>query len=585
MTKTYDSQFHTTGTWFAVICFLLVFAIGASKPLQLDNMDFPAVGEATAQKGVPVYYRGEQNPEHLGLYHPPLYIYTLALWFNVFGAGPAQARLFGASCVLLYGLCILLLLRTLFGADYARRAAPWFWLIFLLNAYTIQSASITDIDTTVYGPLILLLLWSLLRLTWRDGVQRTDPVSMFELVRCSLFLTFCLWAKLTTILLVLPFVFLLMITRLGWFRAAALSVFVVVAGVVGFLSTYWVYGKMTGLPVDYTLDFTLASFLGRGSSGGAGFGAWLNDRWTNFRFMAPFMVVWSGLIPWICVAAGTAYSLWRWRRNRDSRSLHAALLLLLAGLSIAYYCAQVITFGGAPFKYAFVYWGVAIVATVCAAVQPDRMSPPLSAWRIAGYALSWVAAAIVGVFVVQDRALLNPSDRSALVWALSIPLALLSIGIFARGCGRSLSGSALAMCGLALYGGLQAGTAIHQNAQQYATTYDYGQRGFGDVTGYVRSQTGPDDVIVSMKDVGYAARRRYFENYAAVYGSELEAGKIKDMLASGAAKLAIFTEGRGQDQLVVNPRLRDWITSSCSLLASFDHYRVYGECSKSRGEQ
>lgn len=575
-----DTSLRTAGIWFAVLLFLLLFAAGASKPLHLDNMDFPAVAEATAQKGVPVYYRGEQNPNHLGLYHPPLYIYLLALWFKVFGSGPAQARLFGASCTLLHGMCILLLVSELFGRDYAHRAAPWFWAVFLLNAYTIQTAAITDIDSTIYGPLILGFLWAILRLSWCKGVWRKDQVSPLELLLAVLILSLCLWAKLTTVWLVLPFVFLLLVSRFGWLRAASLSTVIALAGVLGFLVTYWAYGKLLSLPVDYTFTFTLASFHTRGSSGGSGLGAWLNDRWNNLRVMLPFMAGWTGLTPWAGLAAGSTYAIWRWLRKKERQSLHAALLLLLAGLSTLYYCAKVITFGAAPFKYTYVYWGVAIAAAVITVLPPEERRRPVSIWGTVSCAGLWIAAAIVGVGVVRDKALLVPSERAALNWVLLVPMTIFVSGLIAGARGRAFAGRALGVSGVILYGGLQAGTAIYQSSQDYATSYDYGQRGFVDTVSYVRTHTDPNDVIVSMKDIGYAAHRRYFENYAAVYGDSQQSRALMDLTASGVAKLAIFTEGRGQDQLVVNPPLRDWITGNCRLLASFGDYRLYGECSK-----
>jgi hypothetical protein len=82
-----------------------------------------------------------------------------------------------------------------------------------------------------------------------------------------------------------------------------------------------------------------------------------------------------------------------------------------------------------------------------------------------------------------------------------------------------------------------------------------------------------------MKDIGYAAHRRYFENYAATYGDVEEGQHLRKLALSNDAKLLIFTESRGQDQLIVNAPLRDWVTSSCRLLASFENYRIYGECS------
>jgi hypothetical protein len=125
---------------------------------------------------------------------------------------------------------------------------------------------------------------------------------------------------------------------------------------------------------------------------------------------------------------------------------------------------------------------------------------------------------------------------------------------------------------------LQTGTAIYQNSSDYATTYDYGQRGFLDTIGYVRTHTAPDDLIVSMKDIGYAARRRYFSNYGAVYGDPTETKRLKELMDSGSAKLAIFTENHGQDQLIMNPPLRDWAWRNCRLEACFGDYRIYGDC-------
>jgi hypothetical protein len=51
--------------------------------------------------------------------------------------------------------------------------------------------------------------------------------------------------------------------------------------------------------------------------------------------------------------------------------------------------------------------------------------------------------------------------------------------------------------------------------------------------------------------------------------------RMRDLLRSGRARLAIFTEAHGQDQLVVNPPLRDWILRNCREAAAFGDYRIY----------
>lgn len=575
MTQPNDCRFSATLGWLAVVLFLIVFAMGASKPLLLDNMDFPAVAQATAQTGVPVYYRGEQNPHHLGLYHPPLYIYLLAAWLKALGAGPAQARLFGAVCALAQGACVLLLLREIFGRAYAWSVAPWFWLLFLLNAYTIQTAAIADIDSTIYGPLILLFLWTVVRLSWRNGEWRADRIAPVELVGASLALSACFWAKLTTIWLVLPFVFLLLLPRLSWLGAAKVTGTLSVAGFGAFLASYWLYGHLTHLPIGYTFAFTWTSFRTRGATGSAGMGGWFDDRWRNFRRMVPFMVTWTGLAPWLACLAAAGWGAWQSWRRKDHRLLHATLILFLAVISNAYYCAQVMTYGASPFKYTFVYWGVVIIGVVMTVLPPGKASafPPVR--YVAPWLALWAASAVFSLRFVKDRMLATMYGQDAIMWPWLVPAAVLCLGLLMRVRGRSAAGRGLLAAGLALGGGVQMGMGVAQNTQDYSTTYDYGERGFADTVGYVRTHTAGDDVIVSMKDVGYAAQRRYFESYAAVYGNPGEMEQMRDLLRSGRARLAIFTEAHGQDQLVVNPPLRDWILRNCLLTAAFGDYRIY----------
>ena len=353
-------------SWSAIffLVFFLLFASGASKPLQLDNMDFPAAAAQTAVSGVPVYYRGEQIPHELGIYHPPLYIYLLAAWIKIFGFGETQVRMFGMICALLQGLVTLELLRALFGRESVASWSHWFWLIFLLNPYTIQTASIADIDSTIYGPLLCAVLLAVVRLSWRDGVWRADPIRNREYVLIIAALTLGLWAKLTTVLLVFPFVFLLLIPRMTIGRAARVTAGLVSGGAAGFLITYFLYGKLTGLNVNYTFAFTWASFLERGSSHTPGLAARLTDFRNNAEFMIPFMVRWTGLLPWLAGFWMTISALARAWRHRDRRAAHLALLLLLALLTTAYYCGKVMTFGAAPVKYVFVFWGLELSAVV-----------------------------------------------------------------------------------------------------------------------------------------------------------------------------------------------------------------------------
>lgn len=394
----------------AVLLFLVLAAHQAAKPLHLDNMDFPAVAEATTHSGKPVYYRGEENPLHSGLYHPPLYIYTLAGWFRVFGSGPAQARMFGAICALLQGWIALQILSLLFGAGRVRRWSWLFWPFYLLNPYTLQSSAIADIDSTIYGPLLGLVLFSILRISWKDGRRREDAPRGWEPALVALALTVALWAKVTTVLLLFPFLFLLLAPRLGWKRALLVTAGVSATAVGAFALTYYLYGVLTGLDVGYTFQFLGKSVTGPGR---------LLSFGRNLKAMLPFMVKWTGLLPWLSLVLLLAAAARRWWTAREPQALYAFWLLSLAGASVVYYCGQVMSFGGAPFKYTFVFWALLSCAPVIllAWLWESNAKETADRTAAAGPAV-WLLGLATGAVVIQDvflngyKALVYPQSMS-----------------------------------------------------------------------------------------------------------------------------------------------------------------------------
>ncbi|HSS48201.1 MAG TPA: hypothetical protein VLX28_04580, partial [Thermoanaerobaculia bacterium] len=441
----------------AVLLFLTLAAHQAAKPLHLDNMDFPAVAEATAKSGRPIYYRGEENRLHSGLYHPPLYIYTLAAWFRGFGSGPAQARMFGALCALLQGWLALQILSLLFGCERVWQWSWLFWIFFLLNPYTLQGSAITDIDSTIYGPLLGFVLWSALRIAWRDGQWRDDEPRLWELGLIALALTASLWAKLTTVLLLFPFLFVLFLPKMGWRRAAFATAAVSVAGLAGFGLTYLLFGALTGLDVAYTFQFLRASMLGPGRLGSFA---------RNFKAMVPFMVRWTGLLPWLSVAVLFVAAARRWWHDREPRPPYAFWLLGLAGGSVVYSCGQVTSFAGAPFKYTFVFWALlscAPVALVAWLWESEARAGGEGRPGAAGAAL-WLAGWWIGTAALQD-ALMKGHLGYPQAAALLLPAAAFLAGLLAWTLDaprpRRL-GAGLAIAALLVFAGLQAGIAHYQ---------------------------------------------------------------------------------------------------------------------------
>lgn len=560
----------------ALIASFCLFAASAGKPLQLDNMDFPAVAKATAVTGLPVYYRGEDNPNALGLYHPPLYIYMLALWIDLLGFGEVQVRMFGYMCALLQGWIVLELARALFGSETTKRITGWFWLLFLLNPYTLQTASIADIDSTIYGPLLCGTLLIAVRMSWREGVLRSDRVRAGEYAVLCAALVLALWAKLTTVWLVPPAILLLLVKKLGWAKALLVTTAVSMSAAAIFLATYFAYGRITGLDVGFTFAFTMQSLL-KGSSGRPGSLARLEAFKNNFVVMVPILASWTGLAPW-WAAIGAAFAAgWQALRDRDKPFFPCFVLAGLALVNTAYYCGQTLTFGGAPFKYTYVYWGI-IVA--CSALLLDflleasfRVSKvPIRSWAAIAAAVYFVSA-LAGALWVKDTIILTGLARSY-AWSLYIPALLLLAVVPARRWAPALAALVLA-CAVSAAAGNSFGVALYQARAGYSTTYDYGQTGFEDTVGFIRANTQPDQMIASMKDIGFKADRRYFENYGAIYGGPEPAGRLIEAISSGKVRYEVFTAQRGQDNLAMNPPLKSWIEKNCELVRSFGDYRIY----------
>ncbi|MFY9823778.1 MAG: hypothetical protein WAM82_20525, partial [Thermoanaerobaculia bacterium] len=135
-------------------------------------------------------------------------------------------------------------------------------------------------------------------------------------------------------------------------------------------------------------------------------------------------------------------------------------------------------------------------------------------------------------------------------------------------------GAGLAIAALLVFAGLQAGVAHYQTRVDYSTTYDYGQRGLEETAAFIAARTTQRDVISSMKDVGYLARRRYYENYDAMY-NDAAAARLIAAWDAGKVAYIVFTEGCCADQLSRRPVLANWVASHAEPVASFGNYRIY----------
>ena len=553
-------------------------------------MDFPAVAQATSRTGLPIYYRGEGQEHWSGLYHPPLYIYSLAGWFKIFGYGIPQARMFGATCALLQGWVIVSILQILFSKATIRPLEPFFWLIFLLNPYTVQTAAIPDIDSTIYGPLLGFVIYSVLRLCWQDGQWRTVAPRPVEIGSIGLILMVTFWAKLTTVWLLLPAIFLLLIVRFPMRRTMTVTLTISLIGIGTFVLTYLAYGWLTHQDVSSTFGFLLKS-LSKGHTGST-LRAKLSGYKTNFFIMVPFMVGWIGLLPG--AAAGFALLTLGQQAisTKDRRLFHYIVILSMAIASSAFYCLQQTTFGAAPFKYVYAYWGL-MVTPLTLPFCPTWKGPPgfntdktenRSSQSSGKFGLLlaglFVLGASYGINSLRDRIIgMGMKFFPILSLAFLLPIIVAVPGLLPSLIPRRLRTSNFSKKALAaavmIYCGMQCGIVLYQTRAHYSTTYDYGQTGMPETILYIRQNTQPGDVIASMKDVGFQAGRRYYETYYAILDIADSRQRFIEAIATHKIKLAVFTVAHGQDSLSFNPKLKQWMEEHGAIVASFGDYRIY----------
>lgn len=574
-------------TLIALSFFILLCIIQAGKPLHLDNVDFPSVGKATAISGLPIYYRGENSPAHSGLYHPPLYIYTLAAWYNLFGFSPTTTRMLGVLCAIMQGALALMIFRCLFGPEVKRQVAPFFWLLFLLNPYTLAISSIADIDSTIYGPILLAIIYSVLLCRWRDGTEIRDRIPARRIILTSLLFALGLWAKLTTILLLIPVIYLLLAVPGRWLSAARATAVMVASGTLIFLSTYGLYGWAFNLDIKYTFSFLLFSLTNRGATGGAGgISGRLQGSLNNLLFNVPFTLRWTGLLTWALILGLTGAFAYAAYRRKSLKLYHFLLLASLPLVNILYYWLQVMPFGYSPQKYHFVFWSLLHLplAVLAAGIRPGELisSAKIDFVRDRAESLcllaAFVLALVYGIAFVKDELILEQTSSLILSSSLFAPLLIcLVVGLFLtvlKTRVKARAYQALVALVIICNAGLLTGIAWAQAKRPYTTTYNYGQRGITDAVAYLRSHTSKDDIISSMKDVGFMSERKYFENYGALFEKSASDELIKN-LETGKIRYAVFTRGIGEDQLDAVPDLKVEVERTCQLVAQFGNYLIY----------
>ncbi len=535
-----------------IALFVALVVSQADKSFVLDELDFPIVAKATSETWKPVYYRGEENKTHLGLYHPPLYIYLLGAYVKFFGFSENTVRTFGLFCTLLTALMTAIL-----GSRISPRRSysfiPIFFALYLSNPYTVANTTLPDIDQSILPPLITLYLIFLF-----DNRKEWILAVVFTLL---------LWAKLTTPLVLIPFSLIYWYSGNGSVVASILRcIRVFVSAIILFVISYFIYCKLTNLPFGYTFDFLLHSFSK--GSGATELSVVYNKIAQNYTYS-------SGLLEWMMypfvllffLSLILSFSKYR-SDSTDAKILGLGLLTTFVTL---FYCGLIAPFGGF-FKYPFPVFQLAclvISMTISSRLGDSALDKKSIAWF--GIIVAVSALAFQAKYL-GDHRLVAKFIESVFVNSQYLVILLLIVAAL-----WSILSKKAAVIILSLLVGGQVGLAVGVSRTHavsvFPTKYNYGQLGFDDTVGYLKQKLEPGEVVWSMKDIGYYSGNKYIESYSYYFDEEVE-HKIMS-LSSAGVRYFVATKDIGEDRLDASPKVSAALDNCCILEKNFGNYYIY----------
>ena len=479
-------------------------------PLAWDEVNFYWNAQAIAETGVPYANagflgdRGEIGGRYqYGLWHPPLYLYTLGLAFRLFGASELVARGTGLVLMLLTAIVVYLLGRQTIPPPAREWGALLAVAIFVVSPLVIQSALVLDIDGTVLT--LLLALWSLVYLRCEDVAPRRQPLALGLLA--ALF-TLALWAKLTTPFFLLGIMLVYQTLRGRPLRAALHLITIGIGGGALFLITWGYACDQLGMPFDMPFGVTWAEL--HDAVGG--------DHADPLQRLEPQALPILGWVSPYLVALFLGATVARVAALVRRRSLEPVDFLLGMGILVCAVYFVKLAAGFPKYHAAMMpFWAVLIghwLGTTWAGLPRRALAPTLLlAAAATGAAFGYAYLYVADSWMMDPRTLVS---LDALGLALLAGFFLVQAGIFRT----SALAAPLAAGVLALYVGWAASADWYHGWVPYSTNYWYGTRGQRDVAVVV------DDLLtrhqirgpyIGAKEAVFYTRNHFFVDQDTVY--------------------------------------------------------------------
>ncbi|MFN0071289.1 MAG: glycosyltransferase family 39 protein [Chloroflexota bacterium] len=487
------------------------------RPYLYDDVSFTVAAEAVARIGIPFAnagYMGDRydfsKREQWALWHPPLYIYALGLWYTLLGVSEPIGRAFGIACTLLSAGMVGYLGRRLAEPSTAMLTGLVAFALFLLNPLSVQSALVLDIDGTV-----LLVFVTLLTLLY---VKHVQSPARWDIPVLTLVFALALWSKMTTPLGVL---FAMLGYRLverrpllGLREAAVVGL----GGAALFLSSYTLVVVMNRMPWDYPFVTLWQEFTDASES---------TRQWRES--FEKFITAVSPVAWWISpgfLVLGLAALPLRIRDIIQARRAHPIDVILI--LAVGIYAVYLIKLAGFFPKYhitALPFLSLASAWVVGRTVGAVRRVD-LLAW---GLALIIFSLYFWRVPAEWYQELFGPLDTLLLIRPLMLSLIVLGLVYIIAG---GTIGRHLAMIVVTLVLGWSLGMDWRQSRADFSTNYWYGTHGQRETAAYLDTVVSPDEFWGGAKEVAYYAQNQnYIDQDAIHYWIETYGGFTNEPLS------------------------------------------------------
>jgi hypothetical protein len=539
-----------------LICYLIILIYGALfisqsiKPFVLDEIDFPIVAKATSETGIPIYYRGEANPNLTGNYHPTLYIHSLATFIKLFGYNESTVRYFGFICTLLTAFIILRICAHLHMQN-EEFYTPVFLSLFLLHPYTLANTTLPDIDSTILPVTLTLYIWYLTK-------KEKFNFSILNIVILSIVLAVNFWAKLTTPLILFPFtVIFLTIIHVKFTKSLKYSLLIFLTGSSLFMVSFYIYTVITNLSFSYTMSFLLSSFSKGTSNGGSIF----HKIISNLNFTNSF-ANWI-TPPYILISIASIIATITALKEKKSQA--TLLMGLTCFFTTLFYLGLIAPFGGF-FKYPFATFSLSFIPVIYVLGKVGKNSVFGQLLIFSGLCSFFYSYKFLkDVVFFPNHNLLN--SRHFLMFIIVV-LVVSSI-IYIR---KTKYIAFIFLIGISV--GYSLATSLVQAKAEYPTKYYYGQKGMKNTIEYLRANTNDDEIIWSMKDVGYYVNNKYEENYPYFFNESYQA-KLRDLIVSNKIRYYVTTTGIGEVRIDAYKDIAKILKTNLKNEVKFENFVIF----------